>query len=212
VTSNTHGVTAYTGEEGRSDFGSSFVTQFKCQLTNTSNRLFGYQQDSFGTFFSVNGQYVGSRTPQFLFYEGHPGYDYRTTDQNQDGTLCSTYPQPCNPTGKTQVLAAADGTVVCVVVNCSEATFKFNEVKIDHGNGYSTIYLHLSKPLVKLGDHVASGQQIGISGDAGVPNNPHLHFEVRKTINGVGIPVDPYGWRGINSDPYIRAVNINLWK
>lgn len=52
---------------------------------------------------------------------------------------------------------------------------------------------------------------IGISGDTGSPGAPHLHFEVRKNVNGTYIPVDPYGWMGSGPDPYPLATNINLW-
>ncbi len=209
-------VTAYTGERGFPPYFGTYVS-FTCSITGTSNKLYAFGNGS-GKPFTINGNYTGAGTPNFLNYEGHPGYDYRTTDQNQDGTLCSTYPQPCNSTGKTPVLAAADATVVCVLgvvatgYTCNETTngAKFGEVKIDHGNGYSTVYLHLSKPLVNLGDRVVTGQQIGISGDAGVKKIPHLHFEVRR--NDLNVPVDPYGWEGCSPDPYTRAVNINLWK
>lgn len=59
---------------------------------------------------------------------------------------------------------------------------------------------------------VGVGDVIGISGETGSKGNPHLHFEVRKNIGGILIPVDPYGWQGSSSDPYIRAVNMSLWQ
>jgi probable HAF family extracellular repeat protein len=213
-------VTAYTGEQGFQPYFSQAYFKFTC--SRTPNKLYGFANGS-GKPFMVNGHYAGGGDPNFLYYEGHPGYDYRTKDQNQNGTLCSSYPQPCNATGKTPVLAAAIGTVVCVGstaaagYSCGEGGSTYGEVKIDHGtgngNGYSTVYLHLSKALVKIGDVVAAGQQIGISGDTGpgVTGNPHLHFEVRR--NDGNVPVDPYGWQGCSGcDPYTRAVSINLWK
>ena len=61
-------------------------------------------------------------------------------------------------------------------------------VQIDHGNGYQTIYGHLSSKSVSRGDSVKAGQVIGKSGATGNVDGPHLHFEVRKGKNN---PVDP---------------------
>lgn len=56
-------------------------------------------------------------------------------------------------------------------------------IVINHGYGYTTIYGHLSKVLVKNGQHVNRGQLIARSGRTGVVTGPHLHYEVRR--NGV---------------------------
>ena len=64
-----------------------------------------------------------------------------------------------------------------------------NVVVINNGFGYSTLFGHLSKPLVHVGEKVARGQVIALSGDTGLSTGPHLHYEVRK--NGVHLdPVD----------------------
>lgn len=202
-------VTAYNGEEGRRKFGQSkFFVHFKCDGVRRKQHGF---MNEVGTEFSLGGQYAGGGEPIFLFYDGHPGYDFRTKDQFRDGTLCPAG-RLCNKTGKTEVVAAAPGVVrvACPKRNCPEGP---GEVKIEHAGGYFTIYLHLSRITVTEDQEVGAGQVIGVSGDQGAEGNPHLHFEVRKDIGGgVIVPVDPYGWGGTGLDPYTRAVNIKLWK
>jgi murein DD-endopeptidase MepM/ murein hydrolase activator NlpD len=65
--------------------------------------------------------------------------------------------------------------------------FEGNCVVIDHGQGLLTLYLHLSKFLVKEGDDVDKGQPIGVSGGTGRATGPHLHLAVR--------------WQGVYLDP-----------
>ena len=60
-------------------------------------------------------------------------------------------------------------------------------VEIDHGNGFHTIYGHLSAVMVGTGRVVARGQLIGLMGATGRASGPHLHFEIRYQ----GIPQNP---------------------
>jgi murein DD-endopeptidase MepM/ murein hydrolase activator NlpD len=62
-------------------------------------------------------------------------------------------------------------------------------VILDHGNGLSTTYSHISASLVHVGDHVQRGAIIARIGSTGWSTGPHLFFEVRED----GQPVDPLG-------------------
>jgi len=61
-----------------------------------------------------------------------------------------------------------------------------NMIEIDHGNGLTTRYGHLSKIEVQIGDVITRGQLIGLIGSTGRSTGPHLHYELRlndKSIN-----------------------------
>ena len=91
------------------------------------------------------------------------------------------------------VVAPAPGQV-SLVGRVSEG-FKLhgNTIGIDHGQGVTTIYLHLSRINVKEGDFVRSGQVIGAVGATGGVTGPHLHWGLY--VNGLS--VDPSPWREV---------------
>ena len=60
-----------------------------------------------------------------------------------------------------------------------------NEIFIDHGFGYESIYGHLDKIYVKPGDSVKKGELIGTLGNTGRSTGPHLHYEIRKDNRAV---------------------------
>jgi murein DD-endopeptidase MepM/ murein hydrolase activator NlpD len=78
------------------------------------------------------------------------------------------------PTG-TPVTAINSGTIILA----RDFYFEGNCVMIDHGQGFTTLYMHLSEIQVREGDRVERGQMIGLSGGTGRATGPHLHLAVR---------------------------------
>ncbi len=62
-----------------------------------------------------------------------------------------------------------------------------NYVLVSHGNGWFTLYAHLSRFTVHDGEAVRRGDPVGLSGSTGFSTGPHLHFEIRYG----GQPLDP---------------------
>ena len=62
-----------------------------------------------------------------------------------------------------------------------------NTVELDHGFGYTTVYAHLYKIIVRKGQSVKRGDVIALVGNTGKSTGPHLHYEVRYQDK----PVDP---------------------
>lgn len=86
----------------------------------------------------------------------------------------------------TPVLAADSGRIT--VAGWPDNGGYGNRVMIDHGNGYVTLYGHLSSISVVVGQTVRRGDRIGLEGSTGRSTGPHLHFEVRKN----GVPQNPF--------------------
>ena len=69
-----------------------------------------------------------------------------------------------------------------------------NLVEIQHTNGYTTYYMHLSRILVRSGQHVGQGQSIGLVGMTGLATGPHLDFRIQKQgqfLNFERLPLPP---------------------
>src|SRR3989344_168460 len=93
---------------------------------------------------------------------GHNGMDFRTRQVSGSWTV--------------PVYAALEGTVAEATENTVSGRF----IRIDHPNGFQTVYLHLSEVKVKQGDTVKTGQQIAVSGNSGsAAEAPRLHFGYR---------------------------------
>lgn len=112
--------------------------------------------------FGTRRSYDGGRS-----YSYHEGLDYGV------------------PEG-TPVYAPAPG-----VVGLAERLFvRGNAVTLDHGLGVCSGYWHLSRIAVKPGQVVQAGDLLGYSGNTGLSNGPHLHFEIRVR----GVPTNPAPW------------------
>lgn len=79
----------------------------------------------------------------------------------------------------TSVYAYTDGTVVSTL-NQGDTKGYGKYIVIDHGDGLTTLYGHLSSFNVEKGQKVKAGDVIAFSGDTGNSSGPHLHFEIRK--------------------------------
>ncbi|MBD2230248.1 M23 family metallopeptidase [Phormidium tenue] len=95
-------------------------------------------------------------------YEMHEGIDFE------------------GPVGK-PILATAEGVVVRADYNGGYG----NHVRLDHGYNYETLYGHLSKLEVKIGDRVKRGDIVGYLGSTGRSSGPHLHYSVYRNGQAV---------------------------
>jgi len=102
----------------------------------------------------------------------------------------------------TEVRAAAAGTAYGVYRTCGTNEQGCNDgwgntVRIDHGNGYATLYAHLAQvdAAVVDGAPVTNQQRLGTMGETGNAFGAHLHFGVYAKVAGNWVAVDPYGLR-----------------
>lgn len=103
----------------------------------------------------------------------HAGLDFRT------------------PTG-TPIRSAANGKVI----KASRQGGYGKMVEIQHSNGLSTRYAHLSKIYVKVGQKVSAGAKLGAAGSTGRSTGPHLHYEIRSN----GKPLNPLNYLKAGAD------------
>ncbi len=106
------------------------------------------------------------------------------------------------PTG-TDIYATGNGKVTFVGWRQGYG----NTVVIDHGFGYETLYAHLYKQLVRVGQNVQRGDIIALVGNTGKSTGPHLHYEVHYR----GTPVDPrnFYFYDLSPEEYDRMVQLS---
>src|SRR5437764_12078726 len=95
----------------------------------------------------------------------------------------------------TPIYATAEGTVIHAGWNSGGYG---NLVEVDHGRGITTRYGHMSAILVREGDHITRGEQVGRMGSTGRSTGNHLHYEVR--IDG----------RAVNPIPFMKSTDYVL--
>ncbi len=80
-------------------------------------------------------------------------------------------------------------------------------IVVNHGYGYKTLYAHLSKFNVKMGQKVKRGETIGFIGNTGTSTSPHLHYEVRKSDK----PQNParYFFNDLTDEEYEEMLRIS---
>lgn len=119
--------------------------------------------------------YLGiENKPPYMYYSSHDGIDFE------------------RPYGS-DVKAVADGTATYYY--CTDCG---NTIKIDHKNGYQSIYLHLQKDgLITTNQpvEVRKGDVIGKVGLTGNTTGPHIHLGINKFENHEAIKTDPFGWQ-----------------
>ncbi len=104
----------------------------------------------------------------------------------------------------TEIFATGNGTVL--VAGLDGAGYG-NEIVLDHGYSYQTVYAHLSKIFVKPGQKVFRGQIIGYVGNTGKSTSPHLHYEVRK--NGIALNPMYFFFNDLTTDQYQLMLDIS---
>jgi murein DD-endopeptidase MepM/ murein hydrolase activator NlpD len=110
---------------------------------------------------------------------------------------------------KTKVYATADGVVKYTRVQLKSG---FGTVVIiAHNYGFDTIYAHLNRIFVKVGDVVKKGDVIALSGNTGYSTGPHLHYEIHYA-NKVVDPLDYINWNIRNYDKIFKKQKRVQWE
>lgn len=137
------------------------------------------------------------RTASGWGYRIHPIYKVRKMHWGMDFTA---------PVG-TPVYATGNGKVTEISGTVDGYTEFGLYVKLNHDYGYETVYAHLSKYNVKVGQEVKRGDIIGFVGNSGASTAPHLHYEVHKD----GQRVNPalYYFKDLTAEEYDKMIAIS---
>ena len=159
-------------------YQSQLTTQVdKSKIPGTGSGVLSWPLDSISITQYFGNTSFSTANPQIYNGKGHTGVDFRATIG-------------------TPVKAALSGTIIGtgntdLVPGC----YSFGKwIMIKHDNGLSTLYAHLSLPIVSTGTYVSTGQIIGYSGNTGYTTGPHLHFGV-------------YATQGVQIQPLVSSTN-----
>jgi murein DD-endopeptidase MepM/ murein hydrolase activator NlpD len=145
------------------------------------------------------------------FYEGYLkriiyNISYTPLGLPFPGTITSTFGHRENPFGGANVETHKGldikGPIGSPVKAMAKGEVEFagtrggfgNCIMLKHGNGFETLYGHLSKILVSVGQQIDIGQQIGNIGSTGRSTGPHLHYEVHRN----GEKINPESFLTLN--------------
>lgn len=201
------GVNRYGDLEGFSN--SELVIQTAMRLDKIRKRIYAQSQsfDELIAFASEKEEMLGSipaiqplsnkdlkRTASGFGYRIHPIYKISKFHSGMDFTA---------PTG-TEVYATGNGVVNTVKSARRELG---NHIIVDHGFGYQTVYAHLDKFSVRVGQKVKRGDVIGYIGSTGLSTAPHLHYEV--LFNGRYVDPALYYFNDLTPEEYDRMLEIS---
>jgi len=210
-------------QDGRVDPGEVLALDAKPLVFSPFNTFLPFWRKPFNgefnlyNFFDHNLPFEFTDTNGFLLtwwneptsgIDGHNGYDWAL------------------PTG-TPLLAVANGSVVfagpetpffCPLLGrvVSGVTIVIQHLS-PGGEPVQSAYSHVSRLDVRVGEQVVAGQQVGLSGNVGCSDAPHLHFEARRrNATGQFVRIDPYGWESASPDPWAQhpqgATSVWLWQ
>jgi murein DD-endopeptidase MepM/ murein hydrolase activator NlpD len=134
-----------------------------------------------------------TRTASGFGWRIHPIYKISKFHYGMDFTA---------PSG-TDVYATGNGVVAAVI---SSKRGLGNHIIMDHGFGYKSVYAHLDRANVKVGQKVSRGDVIGFVGSTGLSVAPHLHYEVK--LNDVNVDPVNYYFNDLTSEEYERMIEI----
>jgi murein DD-endopeptidase MepM/ murein hydrolase activator NlpD len=103
----------------------------------------------------------------------------------------------------TDIYATGDGTVERVITSLRGYG---NHIIINHGYGYKTLYAHLDRSNVRVGQKVSRGDVIGFVGSTGASLAPHLHYEVE--LNGQKVDPANYYFNDLTPEQYEKMIEI----
>lgn len=155
------------------------VSDYEFDLVDAFKKLQTPQKFWNGPFLRPNAGEITTIYGVRRYYNGEFAEDYYHRGVDYAGPYGS------------QVIAPAAGRVALIGRESQGFKVHGNIIGIDHGQGVTSVFLHLSRINVKEGDMVKAGQVIGALGSTGASTGPHLHWGLYVH----GLSVDPVPWR-----------------